>query len=107
MNVLRNLVNRIRGWLPKEPLSSQVKPIGFKEKGNKPNKNRMIMSFVAIFVVVFSTLSILEVLGLQSYAPFVAGAIAALASALFSVFVWKPRNQGGAKSSEMNKELEQ
>ena len=105
MNVARNLVNRVRGWLPKEPLPGQVKILQLTLKTKKPTKTRIALSFVVIFVVVLSTLSILQVLGLGFYAPFVAGAVAVLASAVLSVLVWKPHNQT-AKSNEVSKGLE-
>ena len=102
----RNLTNRIRGWLPKEPLAGQVKVLQLTGKPKKPTKIRIALSFVVIFIIVLSTLSILQVLGLGFYAPFVAGAVAVLASAVLSVLVWKPHSQT-AKANEVSKGLEQ
>jgi lipopolysaccharide export LptBFGC system permease protein LptF len=41
---------------------------------------RLVLMFIVIFVVVFGVLIILQSLGLGSYAPFVAGAVAGAAS---------------------------
>lgn len=69
----------------------------------KLTKTGLALSFIVIFAVVFSTLTILQVLGLGSYAPFAAGAVAALASVVLSVLLWKPRNQS-SKPGEMSKQ---
>ncbi len=100
MNVVRNLLNRIRGWLPKEPLSGQVKILHLTGKPRKPSKTILALSFVAISLVVFGTLSILQLLGLGFCGPFAAGAAAAITSAVLSIKVWKPRDQT-VKSNEM------
>ena len=109
MNLLKQLQGRIRGWLPKEPSSPSPRKIKMVEvnlKPKRPTKTRLALFLLAIFAVVFSTLSILDVLGSGSYAPFAAGAVAALASAVLSALVWKPSNQS-AKRIETSKELKQ
>ena len=105
MNVKKSLESRIRGWLPKEPSfpnPQKTKMVEVNQKTKKRTKTELAVFGIAIFAVVVSTLTILQVLGLESYAPYAAGAVAALAGAVLSVLLWKPHNQS-SKLSEMNK----
>jgi hypothetical protein len=45
---------------------------------------RLALTFALISVVVFGALAILQLLGLASYGPFVAGAVAGAASVIMS-----------------------
>ena len=55
---------------------------------------RIVLAFAIIFVVVFGTLAILQLLGLASYGPFVAGAVAGAASVMMNVALNNRRDQG-------------
>jgi Kef-type K+ transport system membrane component KefB len=106
MKALKYFKQCIRGWVPKEPPfpnPQKTKNVEVNQKVKKPTKTSVALFSIVIFAVVFSTLSILEALGLGSYASFAAGAIVAPASAVLSVLLWKPRNQS-SRSGEINKQ---
>jgi hypothetical protein len=46
---------------------------------------------IGIFALVFITLFVMQVLGLESYGSFAAGAVAAFSAAVLSVLIRKPR----------------
>lgn len=104
MLTLKSLRNSIRGWLPNEPSrpsTQKTRMTKLNEKTKKPTQTTgYLCIFATVFTTVLITMGILYVLGLGSYAPFAAGAVAALASAVLSVLLWKPRNQS-SKHSEM------
>jgi Na+/proline symporter len=107
MRVLKKrLETRIRGWLPKEPSlpnPQKTKIVEVNQKTKNPTKTRLAMFCIGLFAVLFITFTILQGLGLESYSPFAAGAVGALAAAVLSVLLWKPRNQS-SKPSEMKNE---
>jgi hypothetical protein len=108
MNPLHYLKNCIRGWLPKEPSfpnPQKTKMVQVTQKTKKPTQTRLALSFIFVFAVVFGTLSIFGVIGLGSYSPFVAGAVGALASAVSSVLLWKPRNQSSKPIEMKNRSM--
>lgn len=53
-------------------------------------KARMLAFGVVVFVVVFATLSLVQLAGLGAYAGFFAGVVAALAAMLGSLVLLKP-----------------
>jgi uncharacterized membrane protein len=55
---------------------------------------RLALTFAIIFVVVFGVLTILQLLGLASYGPFVAGAVAGAASVIMNTELNRRRDQG-------------
>lgn len=61
----------------------------------KLSKTRLVLTFAVIFVVVFGTLFLLSFLGLESYGPPVAGAVAGAASVVLNLILNRRRNQGG------------
>jgi len=101
---LRKYLEVIRGWLPKEPSFANSKKTKMVEvnRTRKPTKTGLAMYCIAIFAITFCTLSVLTVLGLGSYGPFAAGAVAALAgtlaAAVSSVLLWKPRYKSSKHS---------
>lgn len=92
MTSLNSLKNRIRGWLPKEPSfpSNKAQTLGVNQETKKPTKAKSFITvFATAFISVLIALSILQVVGLGSFAPFAAGAAGALASAVSSVWVFR------------------
>jgi Na+/proline symporter len=108
MNVKKSLGSRIRGWLPKEPYlpsTQKTEMVEVNQKTKKPTKTGLAVFGIAIFAVVVSALTVLQVLGLESNAPYAAGAVAALAGAVLSVLLWKPRNQISRPSEMKNRSM--
>ncbi|MCX6655141.1 MAG: hypothetical protein NTY03_08475 [Candidatus Bathyarchaeota archaeon] len=100
----KKYLNHFRGWLPKAPSfpnPQTTKMVEANQKTKKP-KTRLAFTFIITFAAVFSTLYIMGVLGLGSYAGFAAGAVTGLITLVLSVFLWKPCNQI-SKPGEMNK----
>lgn len=58
----------------------------------KLSKRMLAVSIVIIFGVVFITLTLAQVLGLEVYSPFIAGGLGSLASVVLSYTLWKPHN---------------
>jgi hypothetical protein len=59
----------------------------------KLSKTSAVVIFAVIFVVVFGTLSLLSVLGLESYGSLVAGFVAGVASLILTLILDRRRNQ--------------
>ena len=59
----------------------------------KRTKTQLAMFGVGVFVLVFITLFVMQVLGLESYGSFAAGAVAAFSAIILSALIWKPRKQ--------------
>lgn len=57
----------------------------------KRTKTQLAMFGIGIFALVFITLFVMQVLGLEPYGSFAAGAVAALSAAVLSVWIRKPR----------------
>ena len=109
MKVLKKLQGRILGWLPKKPSFPSPRKVKMAEvnlKPKRPTKTMLALFALGIFAVELSTLSILEAVGLGSYAIFVAGPVAAFAAAVLSVLVLKPSNHS-ANHSEPSEALKQ
>jgi hypothetical protein len=60
----------------------------------KTRVSRLALTFAVIFIVVFGTLSLLSFLGLESYGPLVAGAVAGAASGVLNLILNRRHNQG-------------
>jgi hypothetical protein len=103
MSLLRCIKNHVRGWLPKEPSfqNSRTVNLDLKQKTKMSAKTRLALTFTVIFAAVFGTLSVLDVIGLRSYAPFFAGAAAGFASAVLNVWIWKREQR--SKHREVNR----
>ncbi len=77
MNGKKGLENRLRGWLPKEPSCPNSLSMEVNRKTIKHPKIRVYLGlFAAMFVAVLLMLLALDVLGLESYGSFAAGAAA-------------------------------
>lgn len=96
MKARKSMMDKIQGCLPKEPSfpkPQKTKMAKVNQKTKKPTQTRLFIGiFAAVFTAVFITMSILEVIGLGSYASYAAGAAGALASVVSSVLLRKPHN---------------
>ncbi|MGD0330099.1 MAG: hypothetical protein ABSB40_06580 [Nitrososphaeria archaeon] len=60
----------------------------------KPSRATLALSALIVFAATFVTLTIAHFLGLEPYAPFIGGVLAALVAIVLSLTLWKPHNQG-------------
>ena len=57
--------------------------------GSKLSWQRLVLQFAVMFIVVFGTLTLLNFSGLESYGPFVAGAVAGATMGLLNLIFWR------------------
>jgi cytochrome c biogenesis protein CcdA len=83
MITIKALINHIRGWLPKEPSLLVTTMVQGTQKTSRRNLAIIYLTiFVAVFATVFVTIGIFDVLGLEAYSNYAAGATTVIASIL-------------------------